>query len=203
MKIRFLSTLIICVSLIFSSCGKESKKIKDELSNTKEVIKNASKVADESENMQEKMTGLQKKTPLSKAQFEKWLPKTVIDLPLTSSTVNTIVGMGSCSGSYRIGNKRIRVMVIDGAGKIGSDAVGSYMFSSTMEYNEDNDSRYTKTKVIDGIKVKETYHKSNGDYNVSTFYGNRFAVDIETKEVSYEELEQIIKTLNLSELLNF
>ena len=203
MKIRFLSTLIICVSLIFSSCGKESKKIKDELSNTKEVIKNASKVADESENMQQNVVDLKSKTPLTKAQFESWLPKAVIDLPLTSSTVNTIVGVGSCSGSYRIGNKRVSVMVIDGAGERGASAVSSYMFSSTMEYNEDNDSRYTKTKVIDGIKVKETYHKSNGDYNVSTFYGNRFAVDIETKEVNYDEVEQIIKTLNLSELLDF
>jgi hypothetical protein len=35
------------------------------------------------------------------------------------------------------------------------------------------------------------------------FYGDRFAVDIETKKINSEELEQIIKTLKLSLLIDF
>lgn len=203
MKNKLKKCGLLFLVLLLSYCGKEAKKNIEELNNTKEVIKNTSKVADESENLKKNMTDLQKKTPLTKEQFESWLPKTLVDLPLTSSTINMMPGLGSCGGSYNIGNKRIRLMVIDGAGERGASGVSSYMFSSKMDYNEENDSRYTKTKFIDGIKVKETYHKSDGNYNISMFYGDRFAVDIETKRISYDELEQIVSTLNLKELLNF
>ena len=91
-------------------------------------------------------------------------------------------------------------MIIDGAGEKGSGAVQSYLMSSRMEYNEDQSWGTTKTKMIKGIKVKETKFKGEDKYNLSMFYNNRFAIDIETKEISGDDLEQIFIELKLDQL---
>ena len=192
--------IILFVGVLSISCGKEAKKIKNELKNSKEIIKNASKVAKEGENLQNTMLDLKSKTPLTKAQFEAWLPEALIELPKTSSSINLIPGVGSCGASYNILNKRIRVMVIDGAGPKGVGAIGPYMMSSKMDYDLEESWGTTKSKTINGIKVKETYQKNNDEYTLSMFYNNRFAVDIEASEISYEELEQLVKELNLEGL---
>jgi hypothetical protein len=68
-----------------------------------------------------------------------------------------------------------------------------------MEYDEKGSWGSTKTTTINGIKVKESALK-NGKFNLSMFHDNRFAVDVETYEVSHEELEQLVKELNLGQL---
>jgi len=187
---------VILFSGVLISCTNTKKE-------NKEIIQETAKVVREIPKSNDFRARLKDTEPVTKEQFESWLPKTLIDLPLTTSTINMIPGLGSCSGTYNVGNKRIRVMVIDGAGDRGASGVSSYMFASNMDYDEDNDSRYTKTKFIDGVKVKETFHKSDGNYHISMFYGERFAVDIETKEINHNELEQLIKELNLEQLAFF
>tara|TARA_R110002073_G_scaffold279026_1_gene442920 strand:- start:173115 stop:173726 length:612 start_codon:yes stop_codon:yes gene_type:complete len=200
MKTLKYTVVILCIAILSISCGTETKKLKNELKNSKEIIKNASKVAKEGENLQNTMLDLKSKTPLTKAQFEAWLPETLIELPKTSSSINLIPGVGSCGASYNVLNKRIRVMIIDGAGAKGAGAVGPYMMSSKMDYDLEESWGTTKSKTINGIKVKETYQKNNDEYTLSMFYNNRFAVDIEVAEVTYAELEQLVKELNLEGL---
>ncbi len=112
-------------------------------------------------------------------------------------------GLGSCGANYKIGNKRIRVMVIDGAGERGAGGVGPYRMSSKMEYNTEDEWGYTKTVVIDGVNAKRSYVKTSGMYSLSMYYANRFAVDIEIHNFSEDMLEEIVEALNLSELKKF
>lgn len=185
---------------LIASCGENAEKLKNEIKNTQNTIENASKAVNEADDMADNTNLLKSKTPLSKEKFESWSPKTLLGLPLTSSTINMLPGMGSCGNTYSIKNKRIRVMIIDGAGEKGSGAVQSYQMSSKMEYNEDQSWGTTKTKTINGLKVKETKFKGDDKYNLSLFYNNRFAIDIETKEISGDDLEQIFIELKLDQL---
>ncbi len=198
---KTLKTIAItfCFFLI-TSCGENAEKVKSQIKNTQNTIENASKAVNEADDMADNMNLLKSKTPLSKEKFESWSPKTLLGLPLTSSTINMLPGMGSCGNTYSIKNKRIRVMIIDGAGEKGSGAVQSYQMSSKMEYNQDESWGTTKTKTINGLKVKETKFKGDDKYNLSLFYNNRFAVDIETSEVNSDELEQIFIELKLDQL---
>lgn len=187
------SFIIPIVSLVLISCGgKEDNKTKSETSNTVELVKTAKDV-------QENRSSLANEAPLTKEEFASWLPGTLLGMPLTSSTINMLPEIGSCSATYGVNNRRIRVMVIDGAGEKGNNAVSSYRMSSTMEYDEKGTWGSTKTTTINGIKVKESNLK-NGKFNLSMFYENRFAVDVETHEVGHEELEQLVKELNLEQL---
>lgn len=190
--------VIICIS-----CGNDTKKLDTEINEeASQTIKNASKVVSEAENMQEDMIALRDKTPLTKEAFESWLPKTLLNLPRSSTSINFLPGLSSCSGTYSLGNKKIRVMVIDGAGEKGAGGVGPYRMSSKMDFNQEDEWGYQKSKTIQGIKLKESYRKSGDAYALSMFYNDRFAVDIKTSEIAHEELEQILEELNLDQLSN-
>lgn len=187
------SYIIPFVSFLLVSCGsKESKKPYQDATNTVELVRTAKDV-------QENQSSLANETPLTKEEFASWLPGTLLGMPLTSSTINMLPEIGSCSATYSVNNRRIRVMVIDGAGEKGNNAVNTYRMSSTMEYDEKGSWGSTKTTILNGLKVKESA-LTNGKYNLSMFYDNRFAVDVETFEVGHEELEKIIKELNLEQL---
>jgi hypothetical protein len=185
------------------SCGNDAKKVENEIENANQTISNAKNVVNDATQMQENIQQLRKKDFLTKAQWESWLPEKVLDMPMTFSQINFMPGLGSCGANYTIGNKRIRVMVIDGAGERGAGGVGPYRMSSKMDYNTEDEWGYTKTVIIDGVKAKKSYVKTSGMYNLSMYSANRFAVDIEIHNFSEDRLEEIVEELNLSELKKF
>jgi hypothetical protein len=197
------NTLLFLLLLICLACGDDNKKLENEFKNASETVNNASKLANEAKSMQENITDLRSKEHLSEAQFESWLPETLLGMPRSTTSINMIPGMGSCGVHYKEGNKRIRVMIIDGAGEKGAGGVGPYRMSSKMDYDQKDEWGYTKTRVIDGLKVKESYRKSADSYTLSMFYDNRFAVDIETFEIAQSALDQIVSELNLKALSKF
>ncbi|MCK7590766.1 hypothetical protein M0G43_09285 [Subsaxibacter sp. CAU 1640] len=200
-RLKYLGCICI-LGMMLVSCGDNAKQAKDELNKAKNDIKNAQELAKESEAMVDNINTLKEESHLTEEEFKTWSPDTLLGMPLTSSTINMIPGLGSCGNTYSIKNKRIRVMVIDGAGEKGAGSVSPYRMSSKMDYNEENTWGYTKSKIINGIKVKESYLKGNEKYSLSMFYDERFAVDIETQEVSKEDLPRILEELNLEELKN-
>ena len=124
------SYFIILISLLLISCGgKEGNKTEPETSSTIDLVETV-------KDMQENRGTLVNETPLTKEEFAAWLPETLLGMPLSSSTINMIPGLGSCGVTYNINNRRVRVMVIDGAGEKGNNAVNTYRMSSTMEYDE-------------------------------------------------------------------
>lgn len=194
-------TAVLFLCVILASCRNESKNASTEVKNETQKIKNVNELADEAPDMKDNILELQKMDHLTKEQWQSWLPERLLDLPVTSSQINFLPGLGSSSATYSIRNKRIRVMVIDGAGERGANGVGPYRASSKIEYNDEGSWGSTKTIDIEGHKAKFSDLK-NEKYSVSMFYDERFAVDIETHELPREALEQIIKQLNLNELNN-
>ena len=200
LTIKISSLLIVFITAI--SCGNDQKQLKEELKNSTETVKNVSKVVKESENMKENILHLREITPLTKEEFESWLPETVLNLPIANTNINFMHGLSSCGVTYRESNKSVQVMVIDGAGEKGAGGVGPYRMSSKMDYDEEDEWGYSKSRVIDGIKMKESYRKTGDAYTLSMFYADRFAVSIKTNKVTREELEQIISDLKLDKLKN-
>tara|TARA_A100000171_G_C2140545_1_gene155530 strand:+ start:16980 stop:17591 length:612 start_codon:yes stop_codon:yes gene_type:complete len=197
------TTAILFLVTILISCGNETNKVKSEIENTSQTVKNAKKVTEGASEMEKNIQQLRTKEHLTKEQWESWLPETVLQMPRTSSQINFMPGLGSCSASYSIGNKRIRVMIIDGAGERGAGGVGPYRMSSKMDYDSKDEWGSTKTVVIDGVKAKKSYVKTSGMYSLSMFYADRFAVDIELHDFSEDSLEEVVKELDLSELKKF
>jgi len=190
--------LSLCIGLY--SCGKEKSGLQKEINNAVETIDNAMNVANHSEQIKNDILQLRKTTPLTKEQFESWVPETLLELPRSNVQINLMPGISSCSATYKIGNRRVQFTVIDGAGEKGAGAVGVYRMSQQINYNQEENWGYTKTKTIEGLKVKESFLKDSNSYQVSLFFDNRYAVNVRSYEVSYEELKQIFKELNLPKL---
>ncbi|MCK0159981.1 hypothetical protein [Allomuricauda sp. F6463D] len=191
----FLSIFILGIPLI--SCNNKDKDPSSK--ETSNLVKNAKTAVKEASEMKDNIQLLREKEHLTKDEWESWMPKTLLDLPINSSQINFMPGLGSCGATYKIGNKSIRVMVIDGAGEKGASGVGPYRMSSKINYDEKGSWGTTKTKTINGLKVKESDLKDD-TYNLSLFYGDRFAVDIKTNEVAHDELQQILTELDLERL---
>jgi hypothetical protein len=193
---------LLFIAMLPTSCGNDSKKGNTEIENTSETVKKVAKVIDEAPAMQENVAQLRNKTPLTKAQFESWLPDTLLDMPRTFSQINFMPGLSSCGANYTLGNKKIKIMVIDGAGEKGAGAVGTYKLYSKMDYDTKDENRYKKSRVIDGVKVVEAYRKSGNTYSLSMFYDERFGVHIEIFELEQHALDKVFKELKLNELNN-
>jgi len=179
-----------CCYLFLFSCGDNKPKNKTNIQETEKVVKETSITT----------AALVSETPLSKEQFESWLPETLLGLPRKSTIINEIKDIGSCTANYSENNTRIRLMVFDAAGEQGFSVTSTYRDSSTRDYDEKGSWGYTKTKIINGLKVKETNFKGEDKFNLSIYYNNRFAVDIETNEISGDDLEQLLIELNLDQL---
>ncbi|WP_296703573.1 hypothetical protein [Algoriphagus sp.] len=178
--------------LLISCSGNEGLK-------SDEKTEQSESLAVSGETVHENSTDLSKLSPLSTEQFKAFFPATLIGLPQTSFVESFMPGLGTGSATYRTGNRSIRVMIIDGAGEKGSGAVSSYQFSHTKDYDEKGSWGYTKTIYHEGIKMKES-GLSEDEFVWALFYKDRFAVDIEAKEVTKEELGAIMKELNLENL---
>lgn len=195
--------IIFLVNILGTSCGNDTKKATSEMENTTQNVKNAKQLTEGATEMQENIQQLRTKEHLTKEQWKSWLPASLLGLPLSHEQINFIPGLGSCAATYRDGNKKIRVMVIDGAGEKGAGGVGTYRMSSKIDYDTNDKWGYTKTILIDGVKTKKSYVKTSDMFNLSMFYANRFAVDIEAHKLPEASLEQIVKELNLNTLKKF
>ncbi|RAI90188.1 hypothetical protein [Algoriphagus yeomjeoni] len=191
-SIKSIASAFIGLILLVSCGGKESAQ-SGETMGVEEDIESSS------ESNQDNAETLTELSPLTTEQFKAFFPETIIGLPQTSFVESFMPGIGSGSATYRTANRSIRIMILDGAGEKGADAVGTYKFSHTKDYDEKGSWGYTKTIDHEGVKMKES---SLGEdrFNWSLFYKDRFAVDIDAKEVTKDELDGIMKDLNLERL---
>ncbi|MFC5625859.1 hypothetical protein [Algoriphagus winogradskyi] len=191
-SIKSIASAFIGLILLVSCSGKEAAQSGGSMDGGENFESSTESVQDNAETLTEL-------TPLTTEQFKAFFPETLIGLPQTSFAESFIPGIGTGSATYRTANKSIRIMIIDGAGAKGADAVGTYKFAHTKDYDEKGSWGYAKTIIHEGIKMKES-GLAEDRFNWSLFYKDRFAIDIDAKEVAKEELDAIMKDLNLERL---
>ncbi|WP_293293770.1 hypothetical protein [Allomuricauda sp.] len=187
------TVLIIQTVFCLVACNPNNRK-NQEQGSTQPGVSNTP-----SESFEENKNSLLNKTPLTKEQFASWLPETMLGLPLTSSTINLLPGVGSCTANYSQGNTRIRIMIIDGAGEKGANGVAPYRATSTLNIDDKGAWGSTKTETVNGLKAKVSYLEEDR-LNASMFYNERFAVDIKLNELTRGSLDQIAQELKLEKL---
>ena len=200
-----MNTLKFTITLLFTgvliSCGEKKESTEATPKKPTETIKKAEKVSTKKEDFKKLVADLKTKTPATKEQFENWLPKTLIELSQTTSTINLIPGKSMCSAAYKNADKEITMTVIDGASNINPAYLEAYATYNIDDFNSEYSYGYDKATTIDGIKLREAYHKNEGGtYTITTFYNQRFSITLIAKKITYQELEQVIKELNLEHL---
>jgi len=223
--------ILTLVTLFFMSCGGESSEDNSSnsssdneqeqttSSSTKEEKKSAGisdvisgisglkGMAAVAEEMEEEGEKLLKATPMSNAELKKLLPENLIGYPRKKFSVGNglMVGLAQGEAEYEVDKKaraKIKLSIIDGAGEAGSAIVNMMRLGFAREFEEENESGYSKSTTIRGYKaieeVRTRRDKTNSEFKM--LVANRFLVQVEGKSVDVSEVKKAIDKLDFKTL---
>jgi hypothetical protein len=146
--------------------------------------------------------GEHRHTPVDFHQLEGLLPATLPGMTRqhASGAANQALGVQktSATATYQgVGNARAEVEISDATGVSGlMDMADSMNVSQTSE----SDSGFEKDVSLQGRKVHEKYDRNSHHAELSTLVAHRFAVDVSGDNVTIEDLEGALSSLDLKSL---
>jgi Yip1 domain len=146
--------------------------------------------------------GEHRHTPVDFHQLEGLLPTSLAGMTRqhASGAANQALGVQktSATATYQgAGNARAEVEISDATGVSGlMDMADSMNVSQTTE----SDSGFEKDVSLQGRKVHEKYDRNSHHAELSTLVAHRFAVDVSGDNVTIEDLEGALSSLDLKSL---
>ena len=223
--------ILTLVALFFMSCGGDSSednssngisdsgqeqtassstKEKENSSGISDLFKGAStmkNMAEALEGLEEKGKKLKELTPMSNANMKKLLPETLNGYPRKKFSVGSgrMIGLAQGEAEYEVDKKtrsKLKLSIIDGAGEAGSAMVNMMSLAFTADFEEENESGYSKSTTINGYKameeVKTRNNKTNSEFTL--LVADRFLVKMEGKNVDVAEVKKAIDQLDFKTL---
>ncbi len=189
-------------SLVLLSCAGE---IKEKIEATKEGVSNATIFVKEAKKVEGRIDELKNATPLTNQQLKDWLPESLGDLERTGFKVGQagMYQVNSVEGTYKAaeGNKKLNVMVIDGAGPTGSMMTASYGLFRNMEMEVEDEYKHQQTVTVGGIKAQQIYKKKANNTQLMFAYEERFLITINSTAINVEDTWKMTQKLDLKELV--
>ncbi|QNJ99214.1 hypothetical protein [Constantimarinum furrinae] len=202
---KFQPNLCIAVSILlfFSACLNDVKEAASSVSQTSKTIKNAEKTIDHRASTVETLSKLE---PLTKSQWEHWSPETLpggFNRTHMASNLMIQAGIASFGATYRSkeNSKVVKITIMDGAGPKASGSIGAFYNTLISEFDTKHNWGYQRSVTENGIKAKETHFTGNNKYELTTFYGDRFCLTVETEQMEREEAWQMFEAMELEKLV--
>lgn len=195
---RLFIIAILATILFLSGCKGKNKEVTLKSEDGKESVtintEEASTVANE---MEKKVEELKKLPPLTVDQIKTMLPEELQGMKRTSFNANSMMGFASGEATYKKDDTtEIRLTIFDCAGEAGSGMYAlNYWTKMTME--SQNESGYTKTIDLMGVKAVEDYKKYNNSYTLTYAANDRLLVTLHGQNVPLDQLKDAAKSLNL------
>lgn len=202
---KFQPKLLISVSFlfVFCSCLTDVKEAANKASQATKTIKNAEKTADHRASIVKTLSTLD---PLTKEQWESWSPKSLpggLDRTHIASNLMIQAGVASFGATYRSkeNSKIVKITIMDGAGKKASGSISAFYNILVSELENEYTGGYQRSVTENGIKAKESHFTHDSKYELSTFYGDRFCLTVETEKMDREEAWKMFDALQLDKLV--
>ena len=204
--------ILFSAGLLFS-CGNSPKEEKGEekgalekISESVGAVKNLNKMADYAKDLESRIEELKALSPVSNDVLKAVLPETLQGLKRTSLNVGDMsaLNMASAKGQYKTedSTKSVDIDIMDGAGE-GAGGIVSLVFLGLSADRENiTEEGYEKTTKIDGQRalVKEHTYGETKESEIQTVHDERFVVTLKGNGYSLEELMDVFKNLDLSQL---
>lgn len=195
---RKISFFLLLAGLLGSSCNNNRPKgiiVADKDGNTKVSI-NPADIAEKASQANDRVEEMKKLTPLTLDELKSKIPPEFLGMKRTSFSANSMLGTASCNATYtNEDGKEFSISIFDGAGEAGAALVG-HRFFNLWDFQQENESGYSKTVDFNGAKAIETYTKSNDQYGLTYVAHDRFLVSIEGKKAGLEGVEAAAKEMN-------
>lgn len=197
-----IKALLLLAALALATCGevKTRDAAQDEEKEMPEA--DAPVESNESLDMKANMKRLAGLTPLTDAEFAAWKPDAVLGLPATNVNTNSPEDVAMFDITYYAGGEKIRLHIVDGAGKRGSQLTGPAHMIAVQDVDEKIPMGYIKTVRENGIKARERHESANKEYQLKLFYGNRLFVTLTTLNVGRARTWQALEAFDLEALLS-
>lgn len=203
---KFIVTL--CVLALFG-CKNETMEqlnaVKNQVKNTSSVMGNISEMEKNAKEMEKNMEDLKKLTPFSSETFKNWLPDEIDGMQRSSYEFQQVMGSnGQAKYANESGDKTFELSIIDGAGEQGSAIFATTGFFTGMYggFESENDTKKEEIVERDGNKSMETYYKNENKSDIKVIMHDRFIVQASGQPMQPDELFNLVKKLNISNLAN-
>jgi len=196
--------LIFTVIAVLVSCKKETR---DQISNAKKEVKDATTIFNNAQSIQEKTEKLRQLTPLANDVLKSWLPNSVNGMERTGfkAGLSGYTNVGAISGTYKTDvdgeKKEFRVQIIDGAGNMGGLVMMGMGLMGKLETEVDDEYKHEQSVKNNGIEARQIYFKTKNNSNLKFVYKDRLGVEVTGINIGADEAWDLVDGLDLEELL--
>lgn len=213
--------LLFLIVSIFTGCSSETPeekrqaelkestdKLAESLSNFGESLGNNAEgsVADVMSQMSNALGQMQKdnkiKEPVNFRELRKHLPERLADMERTDQEGKTTGMMGfklsTAKATYKKGDQMVEASVVD-AGGLGAAMMGMAAWSA-IDLDEENSRGFKRTLQIDGNKAYQECNTRQKSCQLSMIVAHRFIVTLEGDNVGIDDLMNMMKRMDVSDL---
>lgn len=189
--------LLFLLSCADNPVTKKMKEVKEGVSNTQSVLKEAN-------SMQDDIKELTETTPLTNEELKAWLPDDVDGMKRTSFKTGAMgmMNIASLEATYATEDKEksIKIEVIDGAGEMGAFATASLRMVFSQEFEEETEYSTRKSTTRKGTKAIEEYNKNSNRSEIQFMKDRRFYIKATGEGMGIDELWELVDELDVEDL---
>ncbi len=144
--------------------------------------------------------------PITKKQYENWLPKKLGKLKRTSYEIGKKLERMQTNNNINLlfekGAKKINLTIVDCAGN--KDAVSAYTLiidMASQDWKDETKTGYRSASKMDDKRVLTTYNEKEAKTTLYYNTNERFLITAEATNINLEELWKYLKTLNIEKLI--
>lgn len=169
------------------------KETKEQVSNTKNAVKEANK-------MQDDLKRLQEETPLTNDEMKAWLPDEIMGMKRTGYKAGqaAFIQIAQVEATYQNEDKskKLVVQVIDGAGEMGAAATAGFRIVFSQDFEEEDEYKMRRTNKRDGIKVIEEYRKNSNRSDIQFMESDRFYFNAKGTNMDLDEVWDAVQEMD-------
>jgi hypothetical protein len=135
--------------------------------------------------------------PVALAELQGLLPAALGAYQRTAVESSSAATMGEAEGTYKSGDKTIRLKIVDMSGLGALAGLGSAM---GIEQSREDADGYERTGTVDGAMQSEKWNKTRGSGSFGRAIANRFMVEAEGEAGSIDELKAAVAAIDPDKL---
>jgi hypothetical protein len=196
---KHITSFLLSATMMLAACNNNKPKeitIPDK-DGKGSVSVDLNKLVDASANMQKQAEELQKLPPLTLDQLKALMPAEIMGAKQSNYSATSMTGAGYAHAEYKMNDSTDVALGIYDCGGPGGAGIYSAQYMTMMNFQQEDENRYTKTIDFMGQRAVESCEKQRNKCTLTYFTGGRFLVTMEGENVGADALKQAAGGLNI------
>lgn len=195
---------ILCALVLFVAVGCKDNPVSKKIKETKEQVSNTKNAVKEMQNMQDDLEALKDIEPLTNEELKSWLPDQIKGMKRVAYKAGqgSFMQISSVEATYanEDRSRQFKVQVIDGAGEMGAAATAGMRLMFSQDFEEENERKIRRTVTKNGTKAMEEFHKTAIRSTIQFMQDDRFFINVTGNGMELDETWDAISELDAEDL---